>query len=100
MWKIDQHYLAQEMVKDASEEGGSFGVSSLAKIGGGGGVGPGGDPLLNAAELANALMQKAQVERELHTGFLKSISDNLARQNKVSRNISNVADPIFINQGG
>ena len=60
---IAANVIAQELAKKSSEKAG-FGVSTLAKIGGGGGVGGGGDPMLNAAELANKLMNQAQEVRK------------------------------------
>ena len=75
--------IAQEVAKKA-KEGGSFGVSSLAKIGGGGGVGAGGDSLLNAARLTNEIMRRAEEERKIHTGLLKGIQSSIAKNNLIS----------------
>ena len=61
--RIAANVIAQEMAAKAAQGGTGFGVSSLAKIGGGGGVGAGGATLLDVAELTNKLLERAEVQR-------------------------------------
>lgn len=91
---IAANVIAQELAKKSSEAAG-FGVSSLAKIGGGGGVGGGGDPMLNAAELANKLMDQAQVVRR--QGLVNQ-DKLLAEQVKTTAAINNIGrgDPFIV----
>ena len=87
--------IAQELAKKGGDA--KFGVSSLAQIGGGGGVGVGGDPLLNAADLANKLMEKAQ---DIRVEGVKKQNELVVAQNRTTAAIEKLSgnriDPVTI----